>query len=146
MIMAKAHVSKEFGLSQEKLWAVISDPKRFEEWLTVHTKWKEEPPTELTKGATMAEVLTIMGMANTITFTVEEYDAPNSTRFSGTGMAGAKITFTLSVVAQGPDAAVATVDAEFVSQMMVGAIGGAVERATTKELTASLDNLEKLVA
>ncbi|MBE1496130.1 carbon monoxide dehydrogenase subunit G [Amycolatopsis lexingtonensis] len=144
--MAEAHVSKEFAVAPEKVWAVISDPKRFEEWLTVHTKWKEEPPAVLAKGATMAEVLTIMGMANTITFTVEEYDAPNSTRFSGAGMAGAKITFTLSVVAQGPDASVATVDAEFVSQMMVGAIGGAVERATTKELTASLDNLEKLVA
>ncbi|MFJ4653144.1 SRPBCC family protein [Nocardia sp. NPDC088792] len=143
--MAKANASKEFPVSQDKLWAVISDPRRFEEWLTVHTKWKSEPPAQLSQGATMAEVLTIMGMANTIDFTVEQYDAPNSTKFSGTGMAGAKISFTLSVAAHGADASVATIDAEFISQMMVGAIGGAIERASTKELDASLDKLAALV-
>lgn len=143
--MAKAHASKEFPVSQDKLWSVISDPRRFEEWLTVHTKWKSEPPAELSQGATMAEVLTIMGMANTIDFTVEQYDAPNSTKFSGTGMAGAKISFTLAVEARGAEASAATIDAEFISQMMVGAIGGAIERASTKELDASLDKLAALV-
>ncbi|WP_327144263.1 type II toxin-antitoxin system Rv0910 family toxin [Nocardia sp. NBC_01327] len=143
--MAKANVSKEFPVSQDKLWAVLSDPRRFEEWMTVHTKWKSEPPAQLSQGATMAEVLTIMGMANTIDFTVETYEAPNTTKFSGTGMAGAKISFTLSVEANGDDASVATIDAEFISQMMVGAIGGAIERASTKELNASLDKLAALV-
>jgi len=143
--MAKANVSKEIAASQDKVWAIISDPSRFEEWLSVHTKWKQAPPATLSKGATMAEVLTIMGMANTIDFTVEEYDAPNSMKFSGTGMAGAKISFTLSVEVNGDDASVATVDAEFISQMMVGAIGGAIERATTKELSASLDKLATVV-
>ncbi len=144
--MAKSNVSKVIAAPQDKLWAVISDPSRFEEWLTVHTKWKEAPPAELSKGATMSEVLTIMGMANTITFTVDDFDAPHTTKFSGTGMAGAKISFTLTVEPDGEDASVATVDAEFISQMMVGAIGGAIERASTKELNESLDKLATLVA
>lgn len=142
--MAKANVSKEIAASQDKVWAVISDPARFEEWLTVHTKWKAAPPAELSKGATMSEVLTIMGMANTIDFTVEEYDAPNTTKFSGKGMAGAQISFTLTVEAKGDETSLATVDAEFISQMMVGAIGGAIERASTKELVASLEKLAAL--
>ncbi|WP_078283007.1 SRPBCC family protein [Mycobacteroides franklinii] len=144
--MAKANVSKEIAAPQEKVWATISDPARFEEWLTVHTKWKEAPPAQLSKGATMSEILTIMGMANTITFTVDEFDAPSSTTFSGTGMAGAKISFRLTVEPHGDDASIATVDAEFISQMMVGAIGGAIERASTKELNESLDKLAALVA
>ncbi|MFG1796818.1 SRPBCC family protein [Nocardia sp. NPDC049149] len=144
--MAQAKVSKEFPVAQEKVWAVLSDPSRFEEWLTVHTKWKEQPPAQLSTGATMTEVLTIMGMANTITFTVEDYDAPNSTKFSGTGMAGAQISFTLTVAPSGATGALVTIDAEFVSQMMVGAIGAAVERASTKELDASLTNLAGLLA
>lgn len=144
--MASSNVTREFPASQDKVWAVISDPTRFEEWLTLHTKWKEAPPAQLSKGATMAEVLTIMGMANTINFTIDEYDAPNTTKFSGTGMAGAKITFTLTVEPKGDDASIVTLDAEFISQMMVGAIGGAIERASTKELEASLDKLATLVA
>lgn len=144
--MAKVNVSKEIAASQDKLWAAISDPSRFEEWLTLHTKWKAAPPATLSQGASMSEVLTIMGMANTVDFTVDEYDAPNTTKFSGTGMAGAKITLTLTVEPNGDDASVATIDAEFISQMMVGAIGGAIERASTKEITASLDKLAALVA
>lgn len=142
--MATANGSIEIAAPQDKVWAIISDPARFEEWLTLHTKWKEAPPASLSEGATLSEVLTIMGMANTITFTVDEYDAPKTTTFSGTGMAGAKIAMTLSVEAKGDDTSIASVDAEFISQMMVGAIGGAIERASTKELNASLEKLAAL--
>ncbi|MFE5501313.1 SRPBCC family protein [Amycolatopsis japonica] len=143
--MAKVNVSKELAASQDKVWAVIANPSRFEEWMTLHTKWKEEPPTELGKGSQITEVLTIMGMANTITWTVDAYDAPNSFTISGTGMAGAKLNFTLSVEAKG-DSSIATVESEFVSQMMVGAIGGAIERNAAKELEASLTKLADLIA
>lgn len=142
--MAHVNVSKEIPASQDAVWKVISNPQRFEEWLTLHTKWKSEPPAELALGSTISEVVTIMGMANTIDWNVDAYDAPNTMTISGAGMAGAQITFTLSVAAAG-DNAVATIDAEFISQMMVGAIGGAIERASVKELDESLDKLATLV-
>lgn len=86
--MALAKVSKEFPVAPDRVWPVLTDPHRFEERLTVHTTWKELPPARLSAGATMTEVLSIMGMADTITFTVVDYDAPHTTKFSGTGMAG----------------------------------------------------------
>lgn len=143
--MATATVSKEIEASQQDVWTVMSNPQRFEEWLTLHTKWKTDPPAELTKGSQISEVLTIMGMPNTIEWNVDEYDAPSRLTISGAGMAGAQVTFTMSVAAAG-DKSVASVDAEFISQMMVGAIGGAVERASVKELNDSLDKLAALVA
>ena len=143
--MAEVSVSKSFNAPQQQVWDVISNPTRFEEWLTLHQKWKSEPPTQLQKGSTMSEVLSIMNMPNTIDFTVTEYDAPNSTSFSGTGMAGAKITFTLKVVPDTDTTCNAHVSAEFVSQMMVGAVGAAIERASKKELDASLDELAEIV-
>lgn len=143
--MANANVSKEIAAPQATVWAVLANPSRFEEWLTLHTKWKDEPPTELSKGTQMSEVVSIMGMPNTITWNTEEYDAPNTLKISGAGMAGAKVSFTLSVQATG-ETSIATIDAEFISQMMVGAIGGAIERASVKELNASLDKLAELIA
>ena len=143
--MAQVNVTKEIAAPPEQVWAVLADPRRFEEWLTLHTKWKAEPPATVSKGTTMTEVVTIMGMANTITWNVQDYDAPNTLTISGTGMAGAKVTFTLSVQG-GADTSVASIGAEFISQMMVGAIGGAVERASVKELNASLDNVAALIA
>lgn len=143
--MAQVTVTKELAADQDKVWATIANPSRFEEWLTLHTKWKDQPPTELAQGTQMTEVVTIMGMPNTITWTTDSYQAPNSLTISGAGMAGAKVSFTLSVEAQGAGS-VASVEAEFISQMMVGAIGGAVERAAKKELDASLTKLAGLVA
>lgn len=143
--MAVAKGTKEIAATQDKVWTVLANPSRFEEWLTLHTKWKEEPPTEVSQGSQLTEVVTIMGMPNTITWTVENYDAPNTLTISGAGMAGAKVTFVLSVAAQG-EGSVVTIDAEFISQMMVGAIGGAIERNAVKELDASLANLAGLVS
>lgn len=59
-------------------------------------------------------------------------------------MAGAEVTFTLTVEADG-DGTEAGIDAEFISQMMVGAIAGAIERASVTELETSLDQLAALV-
>lgn len=76
--MAHANVTKHIDAAPETVWKVLSNPQRFEEWLTLHTKWSSEPPAELTQGSQIKEVVTIMGMANTIEWTVEEFDAPHS--------------------------------------------------------------------
>jgi carbon monoxide dehydrogenase subunit G len=143
--MAQVNVSRQIAAPPEKVWAVIASPSHFEEWLTLHTKWKEEPPAGLSQGTQLTEVVTIMGMPNTITWTVVSYDPAVSLKISGTGMAGAKIALTLSVEAEG-ECCVATIEAEFISQMMAGAIGAAVERNAVKELDASLAKLTALVA
>lgn len=76
----------------------------------------------------------------------KDISAPSSMKISGTGLAGAKVTFVLSVTPTDDAGSVATIDAEFISQMMVGAIGAAVERASIKELGISLDQLAELLA
>lgn len=77
----------------------------------------------------MTEVLKIVGMANTITFTTDAYDAPNSLTISGEGMAGARVALTLRVGPEGKAGSLCTLNAEFVSAPMVGAIGRAVDYA-----------------
>ncbi|WP_040807774.1 type II toxin-antitoxin system Rv0910 family toxin [Nocardia concava] len=144
--MAHVNVSKEIPATRDTVWAALTSPLRYAEWLTLHTKWRDEPPAEVAQGTQMTEVLTIMGMANTITWNTDAYDAPNTMSISGTGMAGAKLTLTMSVAAKDDSSSVATIEAEFVSQMMVGAIGGAIERATVRELEASLEKFAGLLA
>jgi len=143
--MAKVAVTKHVSAPQETVWATLADPTRFEDWLTLHERWKEQPPAAITLGSKLVEILSIMGMTNTITFTVDTFDAPNSVSMSGTGMAGATISLTLAVESADTGSEV-TIEAEFISQMMVGAIGGAIERASTRELDASLEKFSTLVA
>ena len=143
--MAEVHVTQEIAASQEETWKVFSDLNAFEKWLTIHNKFYGEPPTEIAVGATFTEQATIMGMSNKIDWTVEAFDAPKTLTISGKGLAGAQITFVLSLEATSDNSCNAKIDAEFVGTMVVGAIGAAVERAANKEVTASLEKLAELL-
>lgn len=142
--MAESHVSAELPLSPDDAWKLLSDLSRFGEWMTIHNSWKSEIP-ELAVGARVTEQLTVMGMANVIEWTVQEFDPPSMLRISGVGLAGAQVSFTLSVAGAGATSTV-RVDAEFMGQMMVGAIGAAVEKNATMELEASISKLRELAA
>lgn len=143
--MAEVHVSQDIAASQENTWGVFSDLSRFADWLTIHDKFYGEPPTEIAVGSTFTEQATIMGMSNKIDWTVEAFEAPRSLSIGGKGLAGAQITFVLSLESTGENSCTATIDANFVGTMVVGAIGAAVERAANKEVTASLEKLAALL-
>jgi len=144
--VAHVNVSQEIAANQEDTWKVFSDLRSFEKWLTIHDKWYGEPPTELGVGSTFTQQATIMGMSNKIDWVVEEFNAPSNLKISGKGLAGAQITFDLTVEPAGDNASTAGIEADFTGQMVVGAIGAAIERASDKECKASLEKLAELVA
>jgi carbon monoxide dehydrogenase subunit G len=76
---------------------------------------------------------------------VDEYEPPKSVRLSGTGMAGVKVAISLDVEPAGSGTAM-SLAAEFEGQMIVGAIGAAIEKAGNTELDNSLAKLGELVA
>jgi carbon monoxide dehydrogenase subunit G len=143
--MGKVNATVTIPADPEQVWNVICDPGSYEKWLTIHTKWKGEVPSEFAVGAKVDEVVTMLGMANTISWTVEEYEAPQRLKISGTGMAGVKTSFTLGVSGDGDGGSTATIDAEFEGQLVVGALGKAVERDAQANLDTSLQNLTQLV-
>lgn len=143
--MAKANVTHEIPADPETAWKVLSDLSRYDEWLTIHDKFYGEPPASVGEGTTFTQQATIMGMSNKIDWVVTQYDAPNSLTINGKGLAGANITFVMSVTPNGNGGSTAAMDAEFTGQMVVGAIGAAIERATVKECEASLAKLAGLV-
>jgi uncharacterized protein YndB with AHSA1/START domain len=143
--MASVSATVEFPAPPEKVWAAMSDPHRYEEWLTIHQGWRGEIPEELSVGTKLTEIVSVLGMANKIEWTVEVYRPPESVRISGTGMAGVQVSFTLSVEPT-ESGSRAAIEAEFTGQMVVGPIGTAVEKQSKKELDASLSKLAGLVA
>ena len=144
--MGKINSTVEIAAPQEKVWEIISDPATYEKWLTIHTKWKnDETPGPFTEGATAAEVVTMLGMPNTITWTVQEVTPPSKLRISGIGMAGVQTTFELGVEADGNGGSKVSIDAAFEGQMIVGALALAVEKDALQNLDESLANVAQLV-
>jgi carbon monoxide dehydrogenase subunit G len=143
--MGKIEKTVEFAAAPDKVWAVVSDPARFGEWLGMHQSWKGEAPTEFSKGAQATAIVSLLNMPNTITWTVDEYEPPKAVRLSGTGMAGVKVAISLAVTPSGSGTSM-SIGAEFEGQMIVGAIGAAIEKAGNTELDNSLAKLGELVA
>jgi carbon monoxide dehydrogenase subunit G len=134
----------EFAAEPEKVWAVVSDLNRFGEWLSMHKSWKSDVPAEIHQGTQVTAIVSLLNMPNTITWTVDEFDAPSAVRMSGTGMAGVKVGIGLAIAPAAGGSSV-SITADFEGQMIVGAIGAAVEKAGATELDASLAKLGELV-
>jgi carbon monoxide dehydrogenase subunit G len=127
------------------VWEVVSDPARFEEWMTLHVKWKGDVPTEFSEGSQVSEVVSMLSMPNTITWTVDEYQPPRKVTLSGTGMAGVKATIKLDVEPAG-EGSEFSLSAQFEGQMIVGALGKAIEKEGLKQVEESVDKLKSLLA
>src|SRR5688500_395591 len=124
--MGQISATLELDASPEDVWALCSNPNNFEKWLTLHVKWKGDVPAEFTQGSQATEVISMMGMPNTITWTVDEYDAPRKVAIAGTGMAGVKVGIDLAVSPEGAGSRF-DLTANFEGQMIVGALGKAIE-------------------
>ncbi|MEW5807936.1 SRPBCC family protein [Mycolicibacterium litorale] len=142
--MGTITVSVELPAAPEKVWAILSSPAQFENWLTIHTKWKSDLPAELATGQQVTEVTTLMGMSNTITWNVDEATAPAKLRLSGSGMAGVKLALDGAIEPMGNGSKL-TLGMEYAGQMIVGALGKAMENEGTRQLEASLEKFKALV-
>lgn len=143
--MGKIEKTVEFEAAPEKVWAVVADPARFGDWLGMHKSWKGDVPAEFSQGAQATAVVSLLNMPNTITWTVAEYEPHRQVKLTGTGMAGVKVAIALGVEPSGSGTAM-SISAEFEGQMIVGAIGAAVEKAGRTELDESTARLATLVS
>ncbi|WP_207841907.1 type II toxin-antitoxin system Rv0910 family toxin [Williamsia soli] len=143
--MPEITTTRKLHTSQEKAWAVISDPSRFEEWNALHTRWGAEPPTELTVGTRIIEVVTIKGVVDTIDFTTSAYDAPRYVQLEGSGSTGSTVQLDFTVDPDGDNDCVATLHVIFDSSILFGPLGKIIQKAFGKQLDKSLDTLSVLV-
>lgn len=145
--MASVSVTQALPVGTDAAYAALADLAGYKDWLTIHQAWKSElpAPDEIKVGTQITEVVSVMGMANKIEWTVTESNAPSSMTIEGTGMAGVKVKFSMSVAGDAA-ASEATIDAEFNGTMIVGPIGKAVAKNTQSDLEASLAKLADLVS
>ncbi len=147
--------SIELPASVEKLWDKLSDISTMEEWMTIHTSFKGDVPAagDIKAGDKYTEVVTLMGMANTIEWTVQEANTAEevlstkkgSFKVTGTGMAGVNATIAVAVDGTAGDSTLVNLDAIFEGQMLVGAIGNAIDKAVGEELDNSLEKLKATI-
>jgi uncharacterized protein YndB with AHSA1/START domain len=143
--MPEITTSREIDASQTHVWSVVSNPRRFADWNTLHLRWDEEPPAELVKGTRLVDVVKIKGIVDTIDFTTDDVRNPGFVSLSGKGSTGSSVVLRFTVDDHPGDRCVVTLHIDFSSSVLFGPLGRVVERAFRKELNASLEKLADVV-
>lgn len=143
--MGHIEATRYLDATPEALWATVSDTYTWDKWFSIHEKWLEEPPAQLTEGAKLVAKVVMLGMANKIDWTVGELSAPNALRLAGTGMAGVKVDFRFGIEPDG-DGSTFTVAGDFEGALLKGALAKAVEKDGEKQLDTTLERLSALAA
>lgn len=143
--MAKVNATASVPATPARTWAVASDLRRFDEWMTLHDGWRGDLPDVLEEGATLTSVVTVMGLRNRINWRVDAYAPPSALTISGRGVGGIKVALTLSIRATGEATSEVAVVAEVTGRPVFGPLGFAIGRAVRTDVRKSVATLASLV-
>ncbi len=99
----KVERSIEIAASPEAIFAVVMDPERLGEWVTIHDALKSAPDGPLRKGSRLEQSLRVAGQRFYVSWTVAEAKRPSRIVWDGRGPAGtsARAVYELAPVADG---------------------------------------------
>jgi hypothetical protein len=142
---AVGHVTRHANLPviPAALWSVLADPRTWGEWLTVHQRWVAEPRSAFVPGARMTAETLMLGVANTVEWTVESAIAPGTLVLIGAGEAGmrTRLTFWISPAEEGSRV---TITCEVNGELLNDALIAAIEADGAEQLDHSIALLQAM--
>lgn len=84
----------------EEVWKVIMDPRRLEDWVSIHRELKEAPPGRLRKGSELAQSLKVAGQTFDVRWKVTEAERPRRVTWDGRGPLGTRARVVYELAAE----------------------------------------------
>jgi uncharacterized protein YndB with AHSA1/START domain len=96
--MSTVHTTIEIEAPVERVWEIVMDPYRLEDWVTIHRALRNVSDKPLLKGSTMDQVLHMRGVSFHVHWTLVDVKPPNVAEWEGRGPAHsrARIRYELS--------------------------------------------------
>ena len=142
--MPKVTLSQQLSLPLDDAWAVISDLRRFDEWLTIHEAWRSEVPERIGTGTEVSSIVRFKGMRNRVAWRVKEFDPPGRIALAGDGVGGTKASIGASLAADDDGGTLLELSADFSNPAVRGPMGSLVSRGLRGELERSLKRLVEI--
>lgn len=137
----------EIGASPERVYEVVMDPRRLEDWVTIHAELKEAPAGELAEGSELSQCLRLAGQKFTVRWRVVQDDCPRRVVWEGRGPVGSKARVVYELAPDGDGGTRFTYINEYsLPGGALGRLGGrAVAPASRRESERSLSKLKRLL-
>lgn len=137
----------EIDAAPERVYEVVMDPRRLEDWVTIHAELKQAPSGELSQGSELSQCLKLAGSKFTVNWRVVEDDCPRRVVWEGHGPMGSAARVVYELEPNGNGGTRFTYANEYsLPGGVLGRIGGrAVAPASRRESDRSLAKLKKLL-
>jgi hypothetical protein len=149
--MATVDVAVSSDLSPDQAWALASDLRRFDDWLTIFGGWRSDVPSHVEVGTCVSSLIKVKGFRNTIHWRVTRYDEPKTIELVGRGRPAICIALRLCVkeIRPGPSPKVASgstiqVIAELTGGLLNTRIGNLVAKVLESDVRKSVSKLAQL--
>jgi hypothetical protein len=141
--MATVDVAVCSDLSPDQAWALASDLRRFDDWLTIFGGWRSDVPSHVEVGTCVSSLIKVKGFRNTIHWRVTRYDEPKTIELVGRGRPGICIALRLCVKDNNPGS-VFQVIAELTGGLLNTRIGNLVAKVLESDVRKSVAKLALL--
>jgi carbon monoxide dehydrogenase subunit G len=130
----------------KRLYDVIMDPARLQDWVTIHHRLEGSPPSPLKKGSKLTQSLKLAGKKFKVHWTVVENEPCKCVLWEGRGPVAsrARVEYRFKPNGDGTDFSYLN-EYDLPGGALGRFAGKAVARVTQKELEGSLQRLKSLV-
>jgi carbon monoxide dehydrogenase subunit G len=142
----KVERTVEIAAPPERVYDVVMDPARLEDWVTIHHHLEDAPNGPLKKGSKLTQVLRLAGKKFNVRWTVVENDPCVRVVWEGRGPVASRARVVYELEGNGAGTKFSYRNEYDLPGGALGRIAGrAVSRVTQKELEGSLQRLKSLV-
>ena len=136
----------DIAAAPEEVYAVLMDPDRLEDWVTIHVELVDAPDPPLEKGSKLTQRLKLAGKCFTVRWTVVENERARRVVWEGRGPMRSKASavYDLAPAADGTRFSY-TNEYELPGGRLGRLAGPVLGRVTAGELDRSLERLRRLV-
>jgi uncharacterized membrane protein len=142
----KVERSIEIAAPPQRVYELVMDPRRLEDWVTIHHSLKEAPEGALRKGSELVQSLRLAGTHFTVHWRVVENERASRVVWEGTGPVRSHARVIYEFEANGGSTRFSYTNEYDLPGGSLGRIAGrTVSRLTAKELDGSLQKLKQIV-
>ena len=142
----KIERTTQIAAPPERVYEVVMDPRRLEDWVTIHHSLIDAPRGELKKGSELTQCLKLAGQRVSVRWRVVEDDCPRRVVWEGEGpvRSHARVVYELEPNGTGTRFSY-TNEYDMPGGAFGRFAGRAVSKVTTKEVEGTLQRLKDLM-
>ena len=142
----RIEASVEIDCPPEDVYALVMDPSRLHEWVSIHHDLLEAPPDELKQGSTMIQSLKVAGRRFKVRWRVAVDDPPRHVVWEGNGPVWTRARVMYDFDARDGGTRFSYANEYELPGGAAGRLAGrAVARAAQREMARSLERLKGVV-